>query len=431
VRNNLLQKSEAEVLQSCEQNLLEEREGFLDKNCRSVVGAILSVLSLSKNSSEQQRAANLFLSLLTCKTEVRLRESIAAVANQDPKRKLFQPLIAFLDKDKRSLASTCAHILSILFAFDATYELEPLDLVIQQCSYVADWLSSNLVDNESTPEDFRLAVLSSLCQFVRHDRPRLAFASKDNIKNLSYVLENNKQEPVSIIYKTIFVFWMLSYAHSAEAKQLVGESFEKIFISRLILEILKGYLTEKIIRVTLSFTRNLAAGNLGQRIRRELVGAGVLEQVTILSSKNWNDRDIIEDINAIQSDLEQERKVMNSFELYREEVLSGALSWTPVHKDRVFWSENVQRLDKNNFEVLGMLVRLVEETHSPLVASVACHDLAMYMKYHPSGRMHIQRYNVKNRLMELMVTGEPEVKKEALFCIQMLFLHKWDFDESS
>lgn len=37
MRNNLLQKSEAEVLQSCEQNLLEEREGFLDKNCRSVV----------------------------------------------------------------------------------------------------------------------------------------------------------------------------------------------------------------------------------------------------------------------------------------------------------------------------------------------------------------------------------------------------------
>ncbi|GJD09749.1 Probable V-type proton ATPase subunit H [Galdieria sulphuraria] len=432
-RSHLLQKSEAELLQSCEQNLSEEREGFLDKNCRSVVGAILSVLSLSSNVNEQQRAANLFLSLLTSRKSLRLEEAIVAVAKQDSKRNLFQPLITFLEKENRALAASCAQILAILFSVDSTYKLEPLDLVKKQCSHIADWFGNNLLENDSTDEGFLLTILSSLCQFVRHDNSRLAFAEKgkDNVKNLSYLLEKNKQEPVSIIYKTLFVLWMLSFAHSAEVKQVVAESLEKIFISRHILEVLKYFTMEKVIRVTLSFTRNLAAGSLGQRIRRELIGAGVLEQVVILSSKGWSDKDIVDDINAIQSCLEEERKVMNSFELYREEVLSGALNWTPVHKDPVFWSENVQKLDKNNFEVVEMLVRLVEETHSSVVASIACHDLAMYMKYHPSGRLHIQRYHVKDRLMELMVTGEPEVKKEALKCIQMLFLHRWDFEEKS
>ncbi|GJQ14420.1 hypothetical protein GpartN1_g6211.t1 [Galdieria partita] len=432
-RQHLLQTSEAELLQSCEQNMLEEREGFLDKNCRSVVGAILSVLSLSSNGNEQQRAADLFVSLLISRKSLRLEEAIQAVAKQDPRRNLFQPLIRFLDKENRSLAASCAQIMAILFSVDAAYKLEPSDLVKIQCSFLADWLGSNLVETESTDEDFLLATLSSLCQFVRHDNSRLAFAErgKDNVKNISYLLEKNRQKPVSVIYRTIFVLWMLSFAHSAEVKQTVAESLEKIFISRHILEVLKFYSMEKIIRVTLSFTRNLAAGNLGQRIRRELVGAGVLDQVIILSSKSWSDKDIVEDMNAIQSYLEEERKVMNSFELYREEILSGALSWTPVHKDSVFWSDNVQKLDKNNFELVEMLVRLVEETHSSVVASVACHDLAMYMKYHPSGRLHIQRYNVKDRLMELMVTGEPEVKKEALLCIQMLFLHRWDFEEKS
>lgn len=348
----------------------------------------MSVLALSNNPNEQQRAADLFLSLLKSRKGPRLEDAVNAVASQDSTRKLFQPLLMFLEKDNLSLASTCAQILAILYSSDSTYKLEPPDLVKQQCSYFADWLNSKLTEKDSLPEDFRLAVLSSLCQFVRHDNSRLAFIEKDNLKHLSFLLERNKEESVSIVYKTVFVYWMLSFAHRAEVKEAVATCLEETFISRHILDILKGYSTEKIIRVTLSFTRNLAEGKLGQRVSRELVGAGVLDQMAVLSSKNWSDKDIIEDINAIQSLLEEERKVMNSFELYREEVLSGALSWTPVHKDSMFWSDNVQRLDRNNFEVVEMLVRLVKEPHSPLVASIACHDLAMYMKYHPSGRTY-------------------------------------------
>lgn len=36
-RNHVLKTSEAELLQNCEQNLFEQHEDFLDKNCRSVV----------------------------------------------------------------------------------------------------------------------------------------------------------------------------------------------------------------------------------------------------------------------------------------------------------------------------------------------------------------------------------------------------------
>jgi len=101
---------------------------------------------------------------------------------------------------------------------------------------------------------------------------------------------------------------------------------------------------------------------------------------------------------------------MSTFDVYRGEVLSGALSWTPAHKDETFWRENNEKLERNNLEVLRCLARSLHESQDPVVLSVACHDLGMFIKHHERGRHITQTLGVKPRLMELM-TAEDAVRK--------------------
>jgi hypothetical protein len=42
---------------------------------------------------------------------------------------------------------------------------------------------------------------------------------------------------------------------------------------------------------------------------------------------------------------------MSSFEQYKSEVQSGNLEWSPMHKDAVFWRENVSKFEENNYQV--------------------------------------------------------------------------------
>ena len=55
----------------------------------------------------------------------------------------------------------------------------------------------------------------------------------------------------------------------------------------------------------------------------------------------------------------------SSFELYREEVMSGNLVWSLVHRSEKFWRENVGRFEENNFKVLGYVDLRFACTKSP------------------------------------------------------------------
>ncbi len=43
---------------------------------------------------------------------------------------------------------------------------------------------------------------------------------------------------------------------------------------------------------------------------------------------------------------------LRTFDEYHSELLSGHLSWTPVHESDLFWKENATKLNDNNYELL-------------------------------------------------------------------------------
>jgi hypothetical protein len=83
----------------------------------------------------------------------------------------------------------------------------------------------------------------------------------------------------------------------------------------------------------------------------------------------------------------------SSFELYKEEVMSGNLVWSLVHRSEKFWRENVGRFEENNFKVLGVLLELIRSSNNPQVLAIACYDLGEFVRFHPRGRKYASPYH--------------------------------------
>lgn len=68
---------------------------------------------------------------------------------------------------------------------------------------------------------------------------------------------------------------------------------------------------------------------------------------------------------------------------------SGRLEWSPVHRSAQFWRENASRLNEKNYELLRMLVHLLETSQDPEVLSVASYDIGEYVRHYPRGKQYV------------------------------------------
>lgn len=140
-----------------------------------------------------------------------------------------------------------------------------------------------------------------------------------------------------------------------------------------------------------------------------MVQSKVLKQLSILEQRKFDDEDIVEDIQFLNERLQAsvqdlryilkkirnlskwflyivEFKLYSSFDEYATEVKSGRLEWSPVHRSAQFWRENASRLNERNYELLRILVHLLETNRDPLVLSVASFDVGEYVRHYPRGK---------------------------------------------
>ncbi|KAG6495881.1 hypothetical protein ZIOFF_043711 [Zingiber officinale] len=77
---------------------------------------------------------------------------------------------------------------------------------------------------------------------------------------------------------------------------------------------------------------------------------------------------------------------------------------------------------RNSDKLQGLASAQVYDPHLDLALAVACYDLSQFIKYHPAGRIIVSDLKAKDRVMKLMNHENAEVTKNALLCIQRLFL---------
>lgn len=226
-------------------------------------------------------------------------------------------------------------------------------------------------------------------------------------------------------YQLVFCLWVLTF------NPLLAEKMNKFNVIPILADILSDCAKEKVTRIILAVFRNLIEKPEDSHVAKEhciaMVQCKVLKQLSILEQRRFDDEDITGDVEFLSDKLQSSVQDLSSFDEYATEVKSGRLEWSPVHKSAKFWRENAQRLNEKNYELLRILVHLLETSTDPLVLSVASFDVGEYVRHYPRGKNVIEQLGGKQLVMQLLSHEDPNVRYEALLAVQKLMVHNWEY----
>ncbi|KAE9549010.1 hypothetical protein FO519_007783 [Halicephalobus sp. NKZ332] len=262
-----------------------------------------------------------------------------------------------------------------------------------------------------------------LQMMLRIDEYRQAFVAVDGINAIKNALEGKTN--FQLQYQLIFCFWSLSF-NPAIAEQIQGKDCIQVMG-----DILSECSKEKVIRIIFATFRNVLEKIEDHELQRlaalQMVQCKTLKTLELMDAKKFEDTDLQEDIEFLSEKLHLSVQDLSSFDEYCTEVRSGRLQWSPVHKSEKFWRENAQRFNEKNFELIKILIRLLDNTSDPLVLCVAAHDIGEYVRHYPRGKSIIEQFQGKQAVMRLLSADDPNVRYHALLAVQKLMVHNWEY----
>ncbi|KAB0793326.1 hypothetical protein PPYR_12946 [Photinus pyralis] len=329
------------------------------------------------------------------------------------KESVWGPFLNLLNRQDGFITNMTARIIAKIACWAQT-PMERSDL-----NFYLAWLKDQLkVQNN----EYIQSVGRCLQMMLRIDEYRFAFVSVDGISTLLSVLSGRVNFQVQ--YQLIFCLWVLTF------NPLLAEKMNKFNVIPFLADILSDSVKEKVTRIILAVFRNLIEKPEDSQVSKEhciaMVQCKVLKQLTILEQRKYDDEDVSSDVEFLTEKLQSSVQDLSSFDEYATEVKSGRLEWSPVHKSK-FWRENAQRLNEKNYELLRILVHLLETSKDALVLSVASFDIGEYVRHYPRGKHVIEQLGGKQLVMQLLAHEDPNVRYEALLAVQKLMVHNWEY----
>ncbi|XP_037079682.1 V-type proton ATPase subunit H-like isoform X2 [Pollicipes pollicipes] len=327
---------------------------------------------------------------------------------------VWAPFLNLLNRPDDISVNLTAWILARL-ASDGGPQMEGSDLQLYMT-----WLKDQLrkPDNQYLP-----TVVRCLQLMLRLDQYRLAFLRVDGVATLLAVLSSGVNFQCQ--YQLVFCLWVLTF--NAD----VAEEMSKYSMIPLLSDVLIDTEKEKVVRMCVATFRNLVDKPTNASLAREnaiqMVQCKVLRHLELIGQRYNTDEDLRADVDYLTEKLTLSVHDLNSLDEYTTEVKSGRLEWSLVHKSDKFWRENASRLNDNNYQLLKMLIHLIQTSKDPLVVSVACHDIGEYVRHYPRGKHVLETLGGKQRVMEKMLSEDPNVRLCALLAVQKIMVHNWDY----
>ncbi|KAJ5561944.1 hypothetical protein N7535_003594 [Penicillium sp. DV-2018c] len=249
---------------------------------------------------------------------------------------------------------------------------------------------------------------------------RTAAGGKDNASTLGS--STRGVEPglaggvgLQLLYRVLLVLWQLAFEGS-----LIGDELQENYeIIQLYTHLLRLSPKEKTTRLLIATLYNLCSSN-----RTTLLPIAVFVRLpallTNLTGRHLTDPDLLEDLNALSSMLEEYTKTQTTFDEYAAEVQSGHLRWSPPHKNPTFWKENARRIvEDSNGALAKKLVEILSKSwdNDKQVLAIACNDVGNLVKEVPERRGQLERLGLKTRVMELMADKDESVRWESLHAV--------------
>ncbi|XP_074321186.1 V-type proton ATPase subunit H [Silene latifolia] len=288
-----------------------------------------------------------------------------------------------------------------------------------------EWLCAQL-KKPSHPSRSVPTAVSCLATLLKEPLVRSSFVQMDGVKLLIPLIvpvsnqsaaaltsSQSSQPSMQLLYETCLCIWLLSYYDPAVEYLATSRCLPRL------MDVVKSSTKEKVVRVIVMTFKNLLPRST---FGAQMVDLGMPQIVQNLKAHAWGDEDLVEALNQLEEGLKDNIKLLSSFDKYKQEVLLGHLDWTPVHKDAFFWRENITNFEENDFQILRVLITILDTSNDPRSLAVACYDLSQFIQQHPSGRIIANDLKAKERVMKLMNHENAEVTKNALLCIQRLFL---------
>ncbi|EEF42396.1 vacuolar ATP synthase subunit h, putative [Ricinus communis] len=278
---------------------------------------------------------------------------------------------------------------------------------------LVEWLCAQL-KKPSHPSRGVPSAISCLATLLKEPVVRSSFVQADGVKLLIPLISPaSTQQSMQLLYETCLCVWLLSYYEPAIEYLATSRTLPRL------IDVVKSSTKEKVVRViVLTFKNLLSRGTFGA----QMVDLGLPQVVQSLKTRAWSDEDLLEALNQLEEGLRDNIKKLSSFDKYKQEVLLGHLDWTPMHKDPIFWRENLNNFEENDFQILRVLITILDTSNDSRALAVACFDLSQFIQNHPAGRIIVTDLKAKERVMKLMNHENAEVTKNALLCIQRLFL---------
>ncbi|XP_062549216.1 V-type proton ATPase subunit H-like isoform X1 [Armigeres subalbatus] len=274
-----------------------------------------------------------------------------------------------------------------------------------------------------TNNEYIQSVARCLQMMLRVDEYRFAFVTVDGISTLISILSSRVNFQVQ--YQLVFCLWVLTF------NPLLAEKMNKFNVIPILADILSDSAKEKVTRIILAVFRNMIEKPDDSQVAKEhciaMVQCKVMKQLQILEQRRFDDEDISADLEFLIEKLQNSVHDLSSFDEYATEIKSARLEWSPVHKSAKFWRENAQRLNEKNYELLRILVHLLETSKDALVLSVASYDIGEYVRHYPRGKHVIEQLGGKQLVMQLLSHDDPNVRYEALLAVQKLMVHNWEY----
>jgi len=340
----------------------------------------------------------------------------------------------FRDYAKKRRESVWAHFLNLLnrpdgFIQNMTARIvakmacwsPPDDLMSgSDLQYYLTWLKDQM---RMQSNEYVQSVARCLQMMLRIDDYRHAFVNVDGIATIVSVLSGRVN--FQIQYQLTFCLWVLSFNVEVATK------LNKFGVIPILADVLSDAQKEKVSRIILAVFRNLIEKPEEKDVKKEncisMVQCKVLKQLELLEQRKFDDEDIVEDIEYLNEKLNASVQDLSSFDEYITEVKSGRLEWSPVHRSDRFWRENAHHLNDRNYELLKILINLLETSKEPLVLSVACFDLGEYVRHYQRGKHVLEQLGGKTMVMTLLSHPDPNVRYEALLAVQKLMVHNWEY----
>ena len=390
-----------------------EREKILKETRLQCAKTFLTLLS---RIAKDQAVQYLLIMVDDLFNEDKSRVEIFYEYSRPKKLSVWAPFLSLLARNDGLIQNMTSRIIAKI----ACWSREPMDG--SDLKVYLTWLKEQL---RIPGNEYLQSVARCLQMMVRIDEYRMAFVSMDGISTIVYVLSSKVN--FQIHYQLTFCLWIMTF------NPLLASQMGKFNVIHVLGDILSDSVKEKVTRIILATFRNLIEKPEEKNIQREnsiaMVQCKVLKQLDILqqSGQKFEDPDIKEDMEFLSETLKTSVIDLSSFDEYTTEVKSGRLEWSPVHTSEKFWRENSHRLNEKNYELLKILVQLLETSRDPLVLSVAAHDIGEYVRHYSRGKAVVEGLGGKHLVMTMLAHEDPNVRYEALLCVQKLMVQHWEY----